>query len=211
MKRRTSISAALCSLVLSGVAPTAHGFTVNISNGLTPSIYLRVGNGVYTGTFNSNGTPGNGGGINLVSVAVPAAQLGNGTALAMTGNGTQPNSNYDGFAFCNVPAEIYVGGFNRGGLLAGGTGTLSVTAPASLTNAAGDSIPFSQITWTSSGNGDTGAQPFPAGAFTGGTQTLASFPVNTWRESCHSFSYRNNNVVASGVYNGRVTYTLTVP
>ncbi|HEX7803043.1 MAG TPA: hypothetical protein VF471_09830 [Pseudoxanthomonas sp.] len=211
MKARNPIAAALCLLAVAGTSSTAQAFTVNITNGLTPSVYLRVGNGVYTGTFSSNGTPGSGGGINLVSVTVPAAQLGNGTALPMTGNGTQPNSNYDGFAFCNVPAEIYVGGFNRGGLLSGGTGTLSVTAPASLTTVAGDSIPFSQITWTSSGNGDTGAQPFPAGAFTGGTQTLASFPVNTWRESCHSFSYRNNNMVAAGVYNGRVTYTLTVP
>lgn len=211
MKDPTPIVAALCLLVLAGSTSTANAFTVNITNGLTPSIYLRVGNGVYTGTFSANGTPGSGGGINLVSVTVPAAQLGNGTALAMTGNSTQPNSNYDGFAFCNVPAEIYVGGFNRAGVLAGGNGSLTVTAPANLTNAAGDSIPFSQITWTSSGNGDTGAQPFPAGSFTGGTQTLASFPVNTWRESCHSFSYRNSNVVASGVYNGRVTYTLTVP
>ena len=106
MKERTSIAAALCSLILVGTASTAHGLTVNITNGLTPSVYLRVGNGVYTGTFNANGTPGNGGGRNLVSVTVPAAQLGNGTALAMTGNGTQPNSNYDGFAFCNVPAQI---------------------------------------------------------------------------------------------------------
>lgn len=210
MKERIAYIAMFC--LTTALAPfDASAFTVAISNGLTPSIYLRVGNGVYSGTFQGGGTPGSGGGINIVSLSVPAASLGNGTALAMTSDGTQPNSSYDGFAFCNVPAQLYVGGFNRGGLLSGGTGTLTVTAPSSLTTGSGDAIPFSQISWTSSGNGDTGAQPFPAGTFTGGTQTLASFPVNTWRESCHAFSYGNNAVVAAGTYTGRVTYTLTVP
>lgn len=211
MKVRGAPIAMLC-LATTVLAPAEAGaFTVNITNGLTPSIYLRIGDGVYTGTFQGNGTPGSGGNLNVVSLTVPGASVGNGTALAMTSNGTQTTSNYDGFVFCNVPAQVYVGGFNRGGLLSGGTGTLTVTAPASLTTVAGDSIPFSQISWTSSGNGDTGAQPFPAGTFTGGTQTLASFPLNTWRESCHAFSYRNAAVVAAGSYNGRVTYTLAVP
>jgi hypothetical protein len=78
-------------------------------------------------------------------------------------------------------------------------------------NATGDTIPFSQISWTSSGIGDAGAQPIPAGTFTGGTQTLATFPVNTWRESCHTFSYANAASVASGTYTGRATYTLSAP
>lgn len=211
MKQRGTPIAMLCLAMAAMASAEAGAFTVNITNGLTPSIYLRIGDGVYTGTFQSNGTPGSGGTINTVSLAVPGASVGNGTALAMTSNGVQTTSNYDGFVFCNVPAQIYVGGFNRGGLVSGGTGTLTVTAPANLTTVAGDTIPFSQISWTSSGNGDTGAQPFPAGTFTGGTQTLASFPVNTWRESCHAFSYRNTAVVAAGNYTGRVTYTLAVP
>ena len=49
------------------------------------------------------------------------------------------------------------------------------------------------------------------GSFTGGTQTLATFPVNTWRESCHTFSYANAASVASGTYTGRATYTLSAP
>lgn len=212
MKSRHAFIVVLSCLALLGPAPDARAFIVNISGGLTPSIYLRVGDGVYAGTFINNGTPGSGGTINTVSVTVPAAILGNGTALAMTGNATQATSDYDGYAFCNLPAQIYVGGFNRRGTNSGGTGTLTVTAPTSLTNASGDSIPFGQISWTSSGNGDgSAAQPFPAGAFTGGTQTLASFPANTWRESCHTFSYANSSIVASGTYTGRVTYTLTVP
>ncbi|MGO4261373.1 hypothetical protein [Lysobacter sp. TAB13] len=187
----------------------AGAFTATILPG-TRAVYLRVGNGVFTGNYSSGGTPGSGGALNVVSVTVPAAVLGNGTDQVMTTNATQANSNYDGFAFCNVPAQIYVGGFYR---LPGvnGTATLSATAPTSLTNAQGEAIAFSQIKWTSSGNNDTGAQPIAAGQFTGGTQVLASFPVNSWRESCHTFSYSNDAIVAAGVYTGRVTYTLSAP
>jgi hypothetical protein len=78
-------------------------------------------------------------------------------------------------------------------------------------NASGDTIPFTQISWTSSGNGDAGAEPIPAGAFNGGTQTLTTFKVNTWNESCHTFSYANAASVASGTYTGRATYTLSAP
>ncbi|MGO1073486.1 hypothetical protein [Lysobacter sp. CA199] len=196
-------------LLVSAWSQAADAFTTTIQPG-SRAIYLRVGNGVFTGNYSSGGTPGSGGTLNLVSVTVPAAALGNGVDQTMTTNATQANSNYDGFAFCNVPAQIYVGGFyRRPGIT--GTATLSANAPAGLTNAQGQTIAFSQITWTSSGNNETGAQPIPAGQFTGGSQTLASFPVNTWRESCHSFSYSNDALVGAGVYTGRVTYTLSAP
>lgn len=193
-----------------GVAGAALGFTVNIGTG-TRAIYLQVGNGSFTGTYNGGGTPGKNATINKVTVTVPAAQVGTGTAQAMTSDSTQATSYYDNYAFCNPPAQVYIGGFFR---LPGttGTATLSVTtSAATLVNATGDTIPFSEISWASSGNGDTGAQPIPAGTFTGGTQTLASFPVNTWRESCHTFSYANTASVAAGTYTGRATYTLSAP
>jgi len=198
------LSLALCA------CDTAHAFIVNIVPG-TRAVYLRVGDGAFTGNYNTGGIPASGGAINVVSVSVPAAVLGNGTNQTMTTNASTGVSNYDGFTFCNVPNEIYVGGFYR---LPGSTGTATMTAtsPANLVNAAGNTIPFSQITWTSSGNNDgAAAQPVPAGTFTGGTQTLASFPVNTWRESCHTFSYGNDAIVAAGTYSGRVVYTLSAP
>jgi hypothetical protein len=210
MQHRKTLGVALC-LSLAGMAPVAEAFVADIGNGLTPSIYLRVGDGVYTGTFITGGTPGSGGPINRVSVTVPAAALGNGTDLAMTGNATQAFSNYDGAVFCNVPSQVYVGGYNQGGIFGGSNGVLTVTAPATLVNATGATIPITQISWTSSGIGDTGPQPFPAGSFSGGVQTLATWPLNTWRESCHTFSYGNDNFVGAGTYNARVTYTLTVP
>lgn len=190
-------------------APAAGAFTATLNPG-TRAIYLRVGDGVYTGTYTGNGTPGTGGGVDVVSVTVPAAAVGNGADQVMTSTASSGVSNYDGYAFCNVPAQIYVGGFyRRSG--AGGAASLTATVPAGLVNAQGETIAFSQISWTSSGNGDTGAQPIPAGTFQSGNQLLASFPINTWRESCHTFRYANDAVVGAGTYTGRVTYTLSAP
>ncbi len=188
----------------------AHAYTVNITAG-TRAIYLQVGNGSYTGTYTGGGTPGHNATVNKVSVSVPAAQVGNGTAQQMTSDSTQAVSYYDNYSFCNPPMQVYIGGFYR---LPGttGTATLSVTtSAANLVDAAGDTIPFSQISWASSGNGDTGTEVIPGGAFTGGTQTLMTFRVNNWVESCHTFSYANASSVAAGTYTGRATYTLSAP
>ena len=187
----------------------AFAFSVAIGTG-TRAIYLQVGIGSFSGLYSSGGTPQNNSTINLVSVTVPAASVGSGTAQAMTSNSAQSNSFYDNFAFCSPPAQVYIGGFFR---LPGaaGTATLSVTTAANLTNAGGDTIPFTQISWTSTGAGDAGAEAIPAGTFTGATQTLATFSVNRWNESCHTFSYANAANVASGTYTGRATYTLSAP
>jgi hypothetical protein len=209
MARRVRTRALVLS-VLAMSAAIAHAFTANIGTG-TRAIFLQVGNGSFTGTYSGGGTPGNNATVNVVSVTVPAAQVGTGTAQAMTSNSTQANSFYDNYVFCSPPAQIYIGGFYRLPTTSG-TAVLSVTtSAASLTNAGGDTIPFSQISWTSAGNGDTGAEVIPGGTFTGGTQTLASFPVNTWNESCHTFSYANAGTVAAGTYTGRATYTLSAP
>jgi hypothetical protein len=204
--RAILVAAALAGAAAPGAAPAVSG---NIGPG-SRAIYLQVGNGSFTGTYSGGGTPRNNATVNQVSVTVPAASVGSGTAQQMTSNSTQANSFYDNFAFCNPPVQVYVGGFFR---LPGttGTATLSVTTAANLVNAAGDTIPFTQIQWASSGNGETGAQPIPAGSFNGGTQTLATFRVNTWNESCHTFSYANTASVASGTYTGRATYTLSAP
>ncbi|WP_157981360.1 hypothetical protein [Cognatilysobacter tabacisoli] len=193
-----------------GWAGCAHAFTVDITPRNPRTLYLRVGDGAFSGgNFDSGGQPGTLGTVNTVSVTVPAGQIGSGTALAMSGNASQLISNYDGFAFC-AAGQIYVGGFyRRNGQ--GGSASLTVAAPSALTSGSNDPIPFSQISWTSSGIGDTGAQPIPGGTFTGGAQALATFPANSWRESCLSFRYANTLVRPAGVYRGTVTYTLTAP
>ncbi len=202
-------SVGACSMLLGLVLPAA-AFTVNITAANPKALYLQVGVGSFTGNYSSGGTPGNNSTINTVSVSVAANAIGNGTAQQMTTNSTAANSFYDGYAFCNLPAQLYIGGFYRNTATTGGA-TLTATAPGNLVNGAGDTIPFTQIRWTSSGNGDTGAQPFPAGAFTGGTQTIGTISRNQWAESCHTFSYLNSSFVAAGTYNGRVVYTLTSP
>lgn len=199
----------LAGLVL--IQQSASAFTVNIAAG-TRVVYLVVGNGSFTGTLQGGGTPASNATVNTVSVNVPANVVGSGTAQLMNTSSTQATSFWDGFTFCSpATQQVYIGGFFRmpG---AAGNATLSVATPVGgLVNAGGDTIPFSQIRWTSSGIGDTGAEVIPSGTFTGGTQTLASLPVNTWNESCHTFSYLNAAVVAAGTYTGRATYTLSAP
>ena len=190
---------------------SASAYTVNITAG-TRVVYLVVGNGSFTGTLQGGGTPANNATVNTVSVTVPANAIGSGTAQPMQTNSTQAASFWDAFTFCSpATQQVYIGGFFRmpG---AAANATLTVATPAGgLVNAGGNTIPFSQISWASSGAGDTGAEVIPSGTFTGGTQTLASFGVNTWNESCHTFSYANSSVVAAGTYTGRATYTLSAP
>ena len=82
-----------------------------------------------------------------------------------------------------------------------------------LIDATGDTLPFSQISWTSTGTGDAPPEAFPGGAFsgTGGAQTLGTVAANQWAESCWGFQYLNTRVAPGGTYTGRVIYTLTAP
>lgn len=190
-------------------------YTVGI-NGGSRMVYLRVGTGGMSGgTYNGGGTPTNDTTINNVTVNVPAAAIGNGIDQTMTGDGNT-RSQLDNFQFCDA-GEIYIGAFFRhpsngsGGGGPNNTATVIATYPPNLTNAAGDTIPMSQISWTSSGNGDTGGQPFPSGSFTGSGQTVASFVRNQWSESCYQFRYGNDQLVNAGNYINQVTYTITAP
>lgn len=215
-KQRGKFAAGIAAgVILLACSLSAHAYTISISPRSPRTIYLQVGVGTFTGgSYNQGGSPAVNGTINVVSVTVPAAQVGNGTAQAMTTNSTASISLLDNFAFCNLPGQLYVGGFYRSTSASAGsaTATLVASVPANVTNAGGQTIPFSQISWTSSGNGDTGAQPFPAGTFpAGGTRTIGTISRNQWAESCHTYSFLNSAVRAAGTYTGRVTYTLSAP
>ncbi len=211
--RRQSTKTLVALLCVCALPGSTLAFTTTITAGNPRAIYLQVGVGGFTGgNYNAGGIPGNNSTVNLVSVTVPATAVGTGAVQSMTTNSTAGASSYDGFAFCNTPAQLYIGGFYRfNNNAAGAAATLTATSPANLTNSAGDTIPFTQISWTSSGNSDSGAQPFPAGTFTGATQTIGTIQRNQWAESCQTFSYANSAIRAAGTYNGRVTYTLTAP
>lgn len=198
----------LVALACWGTAANAYQVTITAG---TRMIFLQVGAGSMggTGRYTTGGTPQDNATVNQVSVTVPAAALGTGSQ-AMTSNSTVAISPYDLFTFCTPPAQVYVGGMYRvpG---AGGNATLSVSTPAGLLNAAADVIPFSTISWTSSGIGDATAT-IPAGTFTGAAnQFLLSIARNQWFESCLTFTYSNAAAYAAGTFNGRATYTLTAP
>lgn len=201
------IAALALALAVSGAPGRAEAYTITIVGG-TRAIYLQVGNGGYSGTYNTGGTPGNNSAVNVVSVSVPAASVGSGAVQTMTSNSTAALSPIDGFAFCSTPTQVYIGAWSRPGP-GSGVATLTVSTPANLTSGS-NSLPFSQISWVMSGAGDVVYQ-FPNGTFNGGTQTLATFPANTWKEQCMTFYYANSVVPAAGTYTGRATYTLSLP
>jgi len=197
---RGFIALALCLPV------TAQAWILTVGNNNPRRLFLTVGNG---SQLADNAT------VNLVSVSVPVAQIGSGAPQAMTSNSTQANSTYDNFAMCNPPAQIYFGALYQRRLNSeSASATLQVTSPANLTSAGGDTIPFSEISWTVSGPaGDANPGSIPAGSFPagGGTQTLVTVTQGTLRDNCHTFSFANTALRASGTYNGSVTYTLTSP
>ncbi|KFN41716.1 hypothetical protein [Arenimonas metalli] len=202
-------------LVLAALAwaPGAAAYIVPIDAG-DEAVYLRVGDGTFVGTYANGGTPVEGvtGAISRVSVTVPQASVGNGTPQVMSANG-RLTSDWDNFLFCE-PGQLYIGGFYRRPNNGNFNATLSVTVPANLVNESGDTIPMSQLSWTSSGNGDgAAAQPIPSGSFNPGTTPFPSetFRRNTWRESCLTFRYANSAVVPGGTYTARVTFTLASP
>jgi hypothetical protein len=203
-------SAAVAAFI--ALAQPAAAFVVTISPGTPRAIYLQVGVGSFTGgNYNTGGTPQANATVNTVSVTVPTAAVGSGTAQAMASNTGATSSFYDGFVFCNA-GQLYVGGFYRFNNNSGGAAaTLTANSSSPLTNLTGQTIPLTQISWVSSGNGDTGSQPFGSGTFTGGTQTIGQIARNRWAESCMTFSYANSAVRAAGTYTGTVTYTLTAP
>lgn len=196
---------AAVGLVLLVCAPltSAHAWSLSIA-AAPRRVFLHVGNG---STDADNGT------INRVSASLSGAQLIGGTPQPMTTNSTQSASLLDGFATCPTPAsQILVGAsYRRNNNSGSATATLRVTSPANLVSAAGDTIPFSQISWTVAAPGSPDPTVIPGGAFSGAVQTLATVSANTHIENCHSFIYANNAIRAAGTYTGQVTYTLTSP
>jgi hypothetical protein len=180
-------------------ASSANAWVLPITPG-PQTLYLGIGNST-TNAINTT--------INSVSVTVPANVLGLGVVQPMTSNSTQSASPFDGFTVCVPPQQVYIGGFFRQPGTTANVAALQVTTPVALTNGAA-TIPFSQISWTSTALGNPTAD-IPAGTFNGSTLFLRNFASNTYVENCHTFSYANTNLVADGVYNGRATYTLSSP
>jgi hypothetical protein len=208
-----SLRRMLCGAALAtAVSGTAAGYTVTLSPAAPLTVYLQVGVGSFTNDYIYGGQPQNNTTINTVSVSPAASVIGNSSAQTMTTNSTASASYYDGYTFCSAPSQLYIGGFYRTTGSTTAAAKVTATVPAALVNTSGGTIPFSQISWSTSGNGDSGAEPFPAGTFVnGGAQSVGSMSSNTWNESCWTFSYLNTLVPAAGTFTGVVLYTLSAP
>src|ERR1700685_2773932 len=147
--------ASLGAILLAALSDSASAYTVTLTPASPKAVYLQVGNGTFAGATNcmgsgsdcysSGGTPVNNATVNTVSVTVATAAVGNGTAQAMTTNSTQAISFWDGYAFCTVPAQLYIGGFYRTTGAATAAAKVTATVPAALTSGTRGSIKVSQI------------------------------------------------------------------
>lgn len=199
----------LPAALLAGVCASGGTASAWIITGLGTNnparVFMMVGNGA-AALWQNNAT------INTVSVTVPANLIGAGPR-PMTSDSTQSTSPYDGAAVCSPPTQVYVGAaYQRRNPGQPANARLQVTAPPNLTNASGDTIPISEISWTVSAlGGDPNPNAIPAGTFAAGAQLLTNVAQGTLRENCHTFTFANTAFRPEGTYSAQVTYTLSVP
>lgn len=191
------------SVTASAVPSTAAAWSLAVG-AASSRVFLHVGTGTADGNNNT---------VDRVSAVLTPAELLAGSPKAMTSNGNQSRSlSGDSYVTCPTPAsQVLIGASYRRNGNSQAQATLSVSAPASLVSAAGDTIPITDISWTVAAPGSPVPGVIPAGTFVAGQQRLASVPPNTFIENCHSFRYANSVIRAAGTYDGTVTYTLSTP
>ena len=154
-------------------------------------LYLRVGTGT---NFADNAA------IDLVTFTVPAANVGDGVAIAGTG----------GDLTGGVVTARLIG--NNGDV------SLNVTTGGALSNGAGDSIAYSQITTAVAIL--TSATALAAPTLTNGAGTAITIPATAKvvnRDARWTYASATAAVVPPGTYgstvanNGRATYTASMP
>lgn len=156
-------------------------------------LFLQVGTGSNLATDTT---------VNLIDFVVPAANVGNGTAIAATlasgnlGSGT-------------VTAKVLG---NNGNV------TLTSTTIGALSNGIGDTISYSQIATAAAVL--TTATPLAPPALADAATTSTTVPATgkvVNRDARWTFSFLNSALVPSGTYGGvnannsRVTYTASMP
>lgn len=155
-------------------------------------LFLRVGAG---SDFANNTT------VNLIEFTPAAADLGNGAEVVGTGGDLGSGA---------VTAKVI-----------GNNGTITLTANTggALTNADGDTIPYSQIITTPSALNSATVLDAPVLA-NGASAPVSVAPASgkvVVRDARWTYTYANTAIVAPGTYggvntnNGRVTYTASMP
>jgi hypothetical protein len=164
-------------------------FTVTIPK----FVYVRIG----TGTNMANNTS-----VDNLVYTVPAANVGDGTAISGTGGDLTAGQ---------VTARVI--GNN-------GTIAFSSTTLGAMSNGAGDTISWSQMNVAVATNTSAAALNHPT-LVDGSTTSINLAPTSgtkvTNLDAKWTFTYKNQNVVAAGTYggvntnNGRVTYAVSMP
>jgi len=154
-------------------------------------LFLQVG----TGTLYANNTN-----VDLIEFNVAAADIGNSTSVAGIGGDVGGGI---------VSARV------RGN---GGNVDLNVITTGDLSNGAGDSIPWGEVTTTAGPWVTSTVLPAPTLVSGTGTPiTLAATGKIVNQDARWTYSYDNNSLVPAGTYggininNGRVTYTASLP
>ena len=208
LKKVTLSRVAICLAGLATLPTVAHAesrFVTGTSSPLTAAanldftitipkfVYLRVGTGT---SMASSAT------VDNLIYTVPAANVGDGTAISGTGGDLTGGQ---------VTARVM--GNN-------GTIAFSSTTLGAMNNGAGDTISWSQMNVGVTTNTSTTALSHPS--LVDGSTTSINLPTTSGTKVTNldarwTFTYRNNNVVAAGTYggvnanNGRVTYGVSMP
>lgn len=125
--------------------------------------------------------------VSTVTFDVPVANTGDGTPVA----GSRP---------INMQLEIRSPAGNPL------VGYLTADSSQPLINGAGNSIPLTDISWTSRDGS------IPSGTFSGiSNQLLGSFPSPARISDMHRFSFANDTLYDPGTYSGQIIYTWSAP
>jgi len=187
------------STFTSGTGTISAAATVNFTVVIPQFLYLRVGAGsAYAATPAVLSTVAT---TDLITFSPAVGTVGNGTAVAGTGGDLNGG----------VETAAIVSNF--------GNVTLVATATGALSDGAGDSIPFTQITTASTQL--TSTTPLPAPVLSNGTSSTVTLTAPATKiitqDAKWTFSYANTVTAPSGTYggtgalNGTVTYTATMP
>jgi len=125
--------------------------------------------------------------VSTVTFDVPVANTGDGTPVA----GSRP---------INMQLEIRSPASNPL------VGYLTADSSLPLSNGAGNSIPLTDISWTSKDGS------IPSGTFSGiSNQLLGSFTSPARISDMHRYSFANDTLYDPGIYSGQIIYTWSAP
>jgi hypothetical protein len=186
--------ASAASTFTSGAGTLNATATVNFTVVIPQFLYLRVGTGsVYPGALTTVNT------TDLITFSPAVGAVGNGTAVA------------------GVGGDLPGGGVETAAIIGnGGNVTLVAAATGPLSDGAGDSISFTQITTVATGNAEPTLLAAPPLSDTSSSETVPATNKIVKADAKWTFSYLNTVTPAAGTYggsganNGIVTYTATM-